>query len=182
MSISHLPLNIGLILSLWLACTASLPCLAKTGLLLPADCSVACQKQHWKQHKKECSQFRQWRLASKLPKERAEGAMPLREGEAEAAQQSSAQAKQPGNTGSEASSPAAAASAMPEQQQEEQQQLGSVPGNPAPSCCPLGQVKTELATGGLFCAHPACANFEGSSEAALPLQRCAGCRVATYCR
>ncbi|GAB4823360.1 hypothetical protein N2152v2_010406 [Parachlorella kessleri] len=86
-----------------------------------AYCSVDCQKQHWKQHKKECAQLRQWRLANKLPKERAEGAIPLREGEAEAAQQTTAQTKEPSGAGRGANSPAAP-STTPEQQKEGQKQ------------------------------------------------------------
>ncbi|GAB4813849.1 hypothetical protein N2152v2_000895 [Parachlorella kessleri] len=63
-----------------------------------------------------------------------------------------------------------------QQQQQQQQQQGhlqpwTLHGNPAaPHTCPLGQVQTELALGGLLCAHPACPNFSGTTEAALPLQ------------
>ncbi len=48
--------------------------------------------------------------------------------------------------------------------------------------CPLPHVQRELALSGLTCASPCCANFGGASDAALALRRCAGCRVATYCR
>ncbi|GAB4813853.1 hypothetical protein N2152v2_000899 [Parachlorella kessleri] len=40
----------------------------------------------------------------------------------------------------------------------------------SPHVCPLGQVQRELALGGLVCAHAACPNFSGHTEAALPLQ------------
>ena len=71
-----------------------------------------------------------------------------------------------------------------EQLLQQQQMAPSVRHSPAapPDSCPLGQLQCELAVGGIHCAHPACSNFEGASEAALPLQRCGGCRVVAYCR
>lgn len=70
-----------------------------------------------------------------------------------------------------------------QQQQRHQQAAPALLEGPAaaPSSCPLGQLQTELAVGGLLCAHPACPNFEGPSEAALPLKLCGGCRVVAYC-
>ena len=94
-----------------------------------ADCSVQCHKAHWKQHKKECAQLRQWRLDNKLPKDLPGGAAAQSGAVGTAAQQSSGPANQP----SEASREAGGAAA-PEQQQQQQQRRKKAKGGVSQRC------------------------------------------------